>query len=189
MLDTAESRIKMNRVWAMPSADTLSIPPFRQLVKKYLHTSKVSVDPFARNCTWATYTNDLNPDTAAEYHLDAVEFLDTLIAQGVKADVGIYDPPYSPRQVKECYDHIGKTVTQQATQMVDIRRDVKNRLAELIVPGGHVLSFGWESAGMGEARNFRFVEIVLCCHGSGHNDTICTVERKIADAQNHLFGG
>jgi hypothetical protein len=187
MLDTVESKIKMNRVWAMPSADTLSIPPFRQLVKKYLHGSKVSVDPFARNCTWATFTNDLNPDTAAEYHLDAVEFLQMLIDKGVKADVGIYDPPYSPRQVKECYDSIGRTVTQAATQMVDIRRDVKNLLGELVKVGGYVLSFGWESTGLGRARNFECAELLLCCHGSGHNDTICTVERKQEDVQGSLL--
>jgi hypothetical protein len=38
-------------------------------VKKYLIKVKVSVDPFARNNRWATYTNDLNPDTAAQTHL------------------------------------------------------------------------------------------------------------------------
>jgi hypothetical protein len=67
-----EKAIPMRRVWAMPNASTFDIPPIRALVKKYLHQSKVSVDPFARNKRWATYTNDLNPETAAESHAEVV---------------------------------------------------------------------------------------------------------------------
>lgn len=180
MLDVAtKNRITMNRVWAMPSANTLTIKPIRELVKRYLYDSKVSVDPFARNCRWATYTNDLNPDTAAEYHLEAQEFLAMLLEKGIKADVGLFDPPYSPRQVEEVYAGIGRTVTQADTQMVDIRHEARNQLAELVGVGGYVLSFGWNSAGIGVNRNFELREILLVCHGGWHNDTICTVERKL----------
>lgn len=180
MLDAVQTtRIVMNRAWAMPSPDTLSIKPIRGLVKKYLHGAKVSVDPFARNCTWATYTNDLNPDTAAEYHMEASAFLQTLIDKGVRADVGIFDPPYSPRQVQECYSGIGRTVTQADTQMVDIRREARNLLARIVKPYGYVLSFGWNTAGIGKERGFELVEVLLVCHGGWHNDTICTVERKL----------
>jgi len=66
--------MKFDRAFAMPSADTFSIPPIGDFVKRYLHSAVVSVDPFARNKRWATYTNDLSPDTMAEHHMDARDF-------------------------------------------------------------------------------------------------------------------
>lgn len=185
MLDTAASQIKMNRVWAMPSADTLTIPPFRQLVKRYLHFSKVSVDPFARNCRWATYTNDLNPDTAADYHLPALQFLQQLVNDGVRADLVIFDPPYSLRQVKECYQAVGiETMAFEDTHGWKRERDL---IAELCEPNAIALSFGWNSQGIGQTRGFEIQEVLLVSHGRDHNDTICTVERKLPQMQGTLL--
>lgn len=47
----------------MPNPDTFDCKPLGQIVVRYL--SGVSIDPFARNKRIATYTNDLNPGTAA----------------------------------------------------------------------------------------------------------------------------
>lgn len=94
----------ITRKWAMPSADTFDVPAIGEFVKSYLRKSKVSIDPFARNKRWATYTNDLNPDTAAEYHMDAREFLKMLCDKKVKVDLVIFDPPYSLHQAKITYD-------------------------------------------------------------------------------------
>lgn len=74
----------MSRTWAMPTSDTFDCKPIGDFVRQYL--KGVSVDPFARNKRWATHTNDLNPETAAEYHMDAKDFLEMLAAKGVKAD-------------------------------------------------------------------------------------------------------
>lgn len=57
--------MKFSRVWAMPNHDTFSVKPIGEFVRRYLDASKVSVDPFARNKQWATYTNDLDPNTSA----------------------------------------------------------------------------------------------------------------------------
>lgn len=65
--------MKFSRAWAMPNSETFSIKPIGNFVKKYL--SGVSVDPFARNKNWFTYTNDLNPNTSAMFHMDAENFL------------------------------------------------------------------------------------------------------------------
>src|SRR3990172_1281379 len=97
--------IKFSRKWAMPNPDTFSIPPIRAFVAGYLRG--IVVDPFARNCTLAQYTNDINPATSAKYHMQAVDFLKMLRADGVRADVVLFDPPYSPRQVTECYSAAG----------------------------------------------------------------------------------
>lgn len=166
----------------MPNSNTFDIPPIGNFVRTYLLRSAVSIDPFARNKRWATHTNDLNPDTKAEYHLDAEEFLQALVHRGVKADLVIFDPPYSPRQIADCYQSIGRTVTQQDTQSAALYSRVRHSIIPLLLPGGVVLSFGWNSVGMGLKHGFKTEEILLCCHGGAHNDTICIAERKIAIA-------
>jgi hypothetical protein len=98
----------ITRTWAMPNSETFSIKPIGQLVQRYISQADISIDPFARNKSWATLTNDLNPNTSAEYHLEAVDFLNMLHEEQIKADLVIIDPPYSPRQVKECYDGFGR---------------------------------------------------------------------------------
>lgn len=103
--------LRMSRVWAMPNADTFDVPPIAGFVRKYLMRSKLSVDPFARNKRWATYTNDINPDTAAESHQDAEDFLLELAIRNIQADLLIFDPPYSPRQLKECYASFGRKMS------------------------------------------------------------------------------
>ena len=172
--------MKITRKWAMPNADTFDVQPIGEFVKSYLRQSKISIDPFARNKAWTTYTNDLNPETSAQYHMDAKDFLAKIKGDGVFVDVGIFDPPYSPRQIQEVYAGIGKAVTQEDTQMVSIRRDARNLLADIIEVGGYALSFGWNTAGMGKERGFEIVEILLVCHGGAHNDTLCMAERKVA---------
>lgn len=183
---SAERAIPMRRVWAMPSANTFDIPPIRSLVKSYLRNSTVSVDPFARNKRWATFTNDLNPETAAESHLPADEFLQSLVDAGVNADLVIFDPPYSPRQIVECYDGIGLDRTHFAREGYGWK-PVRNLLARILSPNGHALSFGWNSIGLGKERGFEIVEILLVSHGREHNDTICTVERKVESMQTSFF--
>jgi hypothetical protein len=170
--------MEINRIWAMPNSDTFSVPPIGDFVKKYLANSEISIDPFARNKRWATYTNDLNPNTDAEHHLDALEFLENIRLDGVVADLVIFDPPYSSRQVAECYQQIGRKTTMQDTQGKSWS-DWKSAIAKIISDGGIVLSFGWNSVGMGKKHGFEIVEILMVCHGGMHNDTICMAERKI----------
>lgn len=151
----------------MPNSDTFDIAPIGRFVKKYLSNSRVSVDPYSRNKRWATYTNDLNPSTTAE-----------LVGEGVIADLVIIDPPYSPRQVKECYDCIGLKMKQTDA----LRGMVMSRRSEqinLLMPnGGVVLTFGWNTNGMGKKHGYEIEEILLVAHGSDHNDTICMAERR-----------
>ena len=168
-----------SRAWAMPNKDTFSVAPIGAFVKKYLAQSRVSVDPFARNKAWATYTNDLNPSTSAQRHLDAEVFLHQLDAEGVRADLIILDPPYSPRQISECYTEVGMKVTMKDTQSAVLYQRVRDAASRVIAEGGVVLSFGWNTVGMGKNRGFEIVEILLCCHGGAHNDTICMAEKLL----------
>ena len=57
--------------------------------------------------------------------------------------------------------------------------DLKNEISRITKPGGYVLSFGWNTVGMGKTRGFKIEEILLVCHGGIHNDTICVKEVKL----------
>src|SRR5687768_14775187 len=70
----APPRYGITRQWAMPSAETFSIPPIAEFIQRWWRSP--SVDPFARNTGLATVTNDLSPDTSARYHMDAAAFCD-----------------------------------------------------------------------------------------------------------------
>lgn len=162
-----------SRAWAMPSKATFSIPPIRNFVNRYLVVSHASVDPFAGNSNLATYTNDIDPVTRAAAHLDAEEFVRGL-AGGLRCDLALFDPPYSPRQMIEHYRASGRENTQTSA----LYRRVRDAIDVILDRGGIVLSFGWNSVGMGKCRGYTLLEVLLVAHGGGHNDTLCIAERK-----------
>ena len=160
----------------MPNKHTFLIPPIGDLVKKYVGDGKGWIDPFAGENSPAEITNDLNPKAPTKFHVDALEFL-----KGLKGTYKgcIYDPPYSPRQIKECYEGIGLKMTQADAQLSHSWSVNKNIIMNLIVPGGLFFYCGWNSCGMGHNRGFEIIEILLVAHGPGHSDTIITVERRV----------
>src|SRR5438094_521822 len=82
----------------------------------------VVVDPFARDSHWGTITNDQNPDTEAEDHMEARDFLQMLADEKVKADAILFDPPYSPTQISEHYKALGISPTNLMTSNNGVRR-------------------------------------------------------------------
>lgn len=173
--------MKITRKFANPSADTFDVPVIGEFVKSYLRNSKVSIDPFARNKRWATYTNDLNPVTGAEYHLPALDFLKELCRKGIKADLVIFDPPYTRRQVKEVYEGIGLGFTNNDSQYFSLNwKDEREIINEILTIDGIVLSFGYHSNGMRFSGAYTDEEMLVVCHGGAHYDTICIAQRKVA---------
>lgn len=170
-----------SRAWAMPNHNTFSIPPIRRLIDRhYSPDDGCWLDPFSRNSPFGhqanMLTNDLDPNTEAKSHLEALEFLrgrDDASTDGV-----LFDPPYSPRQISECYKSIGRAVHMQDTQS-SFYGDRKREVARVVKPGGKVLCFGWNSGGIGKTHGFELIEVLLVAHGGAHNDTICTVECKL----------
>jgi hypothetical protein len=173
-----DTGIVFNRAFAMPNAETFSIKPIAEFVARYLAKSKISIDPFARNKNLATWCNDLDPSTSASFHMDAEEFCRAAHIRGALVDLALFDPPYSPRQISECYKGFGREVTTKDTQNAALYKRVRDALDPLIVPGGICLSFGWSSNGMGSGRDYKIIEILLVAHGGAHNDTICIAEIK-----------
>src|SRR5678815_4084817 len=171
--------ITFSRTWAMPDSSTFSIKPIGEFVKKYLKDSIISCDPFCGSNPWTTYNNDINPRFSNKQHEDAEDFMYRLVREGVKCDLILLDPPYSPRQISECYKEIGLKVGMKETQNAKLYSRIKRAANRLISDNGIVLSFGWNSSGMGLKHSFSIIEILLCCHGAAHNDTICLAERKL----------
>lgn len=170
----------INRKWAMPNKHTFQIEPIRRLVIKYMQDGKGWIDPFCGHFSWAQHKNDINPDVPRSSTMPALEYCKSFDR---KFNGMIFDPPYSPRQIKECYDNAGLDVHQKDTQS-SFYSNVKNVMAPKIETGGYVLCFGWNSMGFGKNRGFEMKEILLVAHGGAKNDTICTVEQK---TQSELF--
>lgn len=167
-----------SRVWAMPNHQTFLIPPIRDMVHRLLSRSPVSVDPYAGNSSLATLTNDLNPKTSATYHMDAVDFLNALARKNVIADLILYDPPYSPRQIARCYAGFGRKATRSDTQNSRSAKRFRQAVSQVAVLGSYAACFGWNTCGLGQG--WITEEIMLVCHGASHNDTICTVQRRMS---------
>lgn len=171
-------RVLMERAWAMPNSATFKIKPIRELIERYV--SPMFVDPFARDSIFneiCAYTNDLNGESRTTHHVEALEFLENLSVFGAMFDGVLFDPPYSPRQISECYQNVGRKTHMKDTQS-SFYSERKNAASHLIKPGGVAICCGWNSNGFGKTRGFALEEILIVAHGGAHNDTIVTVERK-----------
>jgi len=163
--------MKIERTWAMPNKWTFTIKPIRELLEEEMDGSWA--DPFAGMHSPADMTNDLNPLMNAIHHKDALDFLKEL--QNASYDGVLFDPPYSPRQLKECYGEIGQSLHDTKSS---VWSNWKDEVSRVVRPGGKVISFGWNSMGMGLNRGFTIERILIVPHGGMHNDTIVTVEVK-----------
>lgn len=159
----------------MPNKNTFSIRPIKKLLEEEVFEG-LWIDPFANSNKIASVTNDLNPEFDTNYHLDALDFL--RIFKDQEVDGVLYDPPYSVRQVSECYKQFGIKITQETTRS-DFWTKLKLEIARIVKPNGKVISFGWNSGGIGKTNGFEIKRILLVPHGGIHNDTICTVEIKV----------
>jgi hypothetical protein len=165
--------MRITRMWAMPNSNTFSIKPIAELIRRYNRDN--SIDPFANSNRIANVTNDIDPAYGTDYNLDALDFLKALPSNSV--DLVLYDPPYSPRQIAECYKKLGKSVNMETTQN-SYWADQKNEISRLARTGANVITCGWNSGGIGKKYGFEIIEILMVPHGSWHNDTIVTVEVK-----------
>lgn len=169
-----QNSICMERTWAMPDKNTFDIKPIRELILKEM-TCGLWIDPFANRNKLASITNDLNPEYDTDYHMDALDFLK--VFGDASVDGILYDPPYSSRQVSEFYHHFRYNVTEKTTQS-SFWSNQKKEISRILKPGGKVITFGWNSGGIGRKYGFDITRILLVAHGGWHNDTICTVEQK-----------
>ena len=169
--------MRIERVWAMPNRWTFTIPPIAQLIKEEMADTRPWLDPFAGMHSPAHVRNDLNPECNVEYHMDAIDFLQSM--DGQKFVGAFFDPPYSFTKAVQCYEHYGKGLMPNNLTNQNYWAQVKSHIRDLIVGGGKVISCGWNSNGIGMNRGFQLDRVLLVAHGSGRNDTIVTVETKV----------
>jgi hypothetical protein len=171
----------IRRQWAMPSKNTFEIKPIKELIHRYYKSNETWLNPFANTNTYGI-TNDLDTQYSTDYHLDALDFLQLYKDKVQKNEDVIhgvlYDPPFSPRQVSECYKRLGKTVNMQTTQ-ASYWSNHKKLISDIVQKDGIVITCGWNSGGIGKKYGFEIVEVLLVPHGGWHNDTIVTVEKKL----------
>jgi len=170
--------MEIKRIWAMPNKNTFDIKPIKELILSEIdnRTNTTWIDPFANKNKIANITNDLNPEFDTNYHLDALDFLKLFDNNSI--DGVLYDPPYSPRQISECYSNFGYEVTNETTR-ASFWSNQKEQIGRIVKIGGKVITFGWNSGGIGMKYGFEIIKILLVPHGGWHNDTICTVEVKV----------
>jgi hypothetical protein len=198
--------MRIERIWAMPSDETFKIKPIANLLTEEISDiswnfrrippygednlvkiKRIWIDPFCGKNSPATITNDLNTSIKADYHLDAVKFLKLFEKESV--DGVLYDPPYSPRQISECFHSIGLDTQGGIKTRATFWSDAKNEIARIVKPGGKVICCGWNSMGIGINRGFDMTRILLVPHGGNHNDTIVTVEIKRDTSGKLAFAG
>jgi len=149
----------IERVWAMPNKRTFTIKPIGQLRVEEFQPCHTICDPFP-----------------FEGDVDCFDYLKTVNDNSFI--YGELDPPYTKRQVSEHYKKNGGICTGWHTSAGWIAK-VKDEMARVIKPEGKVITYGYNSSGMGKKRGFEITRILLVSHGAEHNDTICTVETKL----------
>jgi len=171
--------VEMRKVFQFPNRWTFRVKAIREFVKKWMDEGEKWVDPFVGQSVLAGkmyYTNDLNPELPADHHTEAVDFLCAI--PGGTIDGVILDPPYSPTQIKRAYDGVGFHPPGRARTQMSFYSRVKDQVGRILKEKGKVLSFGWNSNGMGKTRGFVQEEILLVAHGGNRNDTICLAETR-----------
>lgn len=138
----------------MPSHKTFTIKPIREFLTKHFMDDYIDPFPFP-------------------FKTDALEYLKTFKDNSVGQLA--FDPPYSPRQLKEMYGGAGLDYTTNASYWSKLKAEI----GRIVKTGGSVISFGWNSGGIGKKYGFEIEEILLVPHGGQHNDTIVTLEKKV----------
>ena len=134
---------------------TFQIPPIKKLLKRYcgpVPGKSHAVDPFK-----------------FPYTEDALEYLSAFKTGSVK--LLLLDPPYSKNQLKVSYGNKGNVDDNYIIK-------IKNESARIMAPGSIVISFGWNTTGLGKTRGFIKQEIMVINHGGQHYDTLVLVELK-----------
>lgn len=163
--------MKIARIWAMPNKWTFTIPPIAELLKEEM--VGLTADPFAGKNSPAHEQNDIE-ETAGNIDADHTDALTWLKGKRTaRYDTVLYDPPYSITQARM----YGK----KEFSSMKYWADCKNEIARILKPGGKAICFGWSSMGIGKNRGFEMNRILLVPHGGSKNDTIVTVETKLAN--------
>jgi hypothetical protein len=146
---------------------TFSVKPIRNWVEQVCESKVLNLFAGPTLLNIDEIRNDRDMDMPAGFHLDALKFLRNW--EGDKFDTVLLDPPYAYRKSMELYKgHVCSPFKQ-----------LKDEIPRILQPQGIVITFGYHSISMGQARGFIPEQIALFSHGGAIHDTIATVERSI----------
>jgi hypothetical protein len=172
--------VRLRRVLSPAERWTFRIPAVAQLITKYVpEDGKGWIDPFCGRSTLAEYRNDLDPESPCSSHNEAEAFV-----RAVRPPRGgfrgvLWDPPYSYRQISDCYHALGKKAHTNDTNSSFYTR-VRAPLLPKLAKNALVLYCGWDTIPFGPG--FEVVEGLDICHGGGHrHDTLVTVQRRVVE--------
>ncbi len=145
--------MQVKRVFQMPTHQTFQMKEVKKLLNSERNAG-VELDPFPY-----------------PYEQDALKLLKEVKDESI--DFGLYDPPYSQKQLFEMYDGLGVNLQSNANyfKLIDVEWN------RVITPGGKVIKFGWNSKRI--SKGFEITRILIINHGGAHNDTIVTVQTKL----------
>jgi len=116
---------------------TFEVPQIKEIVEQWLHgevlnacAGKTKLDHDG-----AIHRNDIDPDRDADTHYDVREIDEHLKHE--RFDTVVFDPPYTKEMAERHYNgnHIGR------------KWEPRGSIANVTAPGGHVLTFGYNSDG------------------------------------------
>lgn len=159
--------VTIERFFEMPRKMTFQMPKLRQWVEDRLEGSVLNLFGGVVRLKDAVH-NDINPALLNDGDLCRDAF-DLAAWRDLPAsfDCVVFDPPYSAHQAVVSY---GIKKAQRVTHARDV-------VEYVLKPGGRVISFGYNSTGMGAGRGYSKESILLVNCGGSHNDYIVTSER------------
>ena len=130
--------VNFERYWAMPSHKTFTIAPFKKLIDKELGTNYIDPFPYP-------------------FKQDAIKYLKTISSNS--ENFLVFDPPYSSYQLKTKYENAGLSLNNKYD--ASYWSNCKKEISRIIKKEGKVISFGWNSNGIGKKYGFKIIKIVL----------------------------
>ena len=112
--------------------------------------------------------NDIDPNAIADYHMDALDFVEKCIKEKIKFDTIILDPPYSIRKSIEMYN---------GNYSSKFKR-IADKIPLILNKSGKVISFGYHTTFLGKVRNFELKKICVFAHGGAQHATLGIIEQR-----------
>jgi hypothetical protein len=153
-----------------PKRYTFEQPKLKAWVEKQCRGKVLNLFAGKTTLTVNETRNDMDPNTPAQYHMPADEFCKMAIEKGMKFDTVILDPPYNLRKSREKYNgrYFGSFTV------------IKRMIPDILNPNGRVITLGYDTTGIGCKRGLVKIAVCVVNHKGDHNDTICLVEKKVA---------
>ena len=159
-----------------PKRYTFEQPELKRWVEKYCIGLVLNLFAGKTPLNVKEIRNDINPGMPADYHMDGYEFIKYAIKEEMKFDTVILDPPYNLRKAREKYNN----------SIMSPMKKIKDKLPNVISPGGRVISLGYDTVGMSHSRGFEKLALCVVCHSGDHNDTLVIVEKDTCQCNFHF---